>query len=324
MKDDSRLFASSEETLEDNYPKLYMPYMRSMKNGMFDVDDNTQLHYRYAVPKNAIATILLMPGRAESTIKYAELCYQLAHSGYAIFIYDHRGQGLSTRPASNPQIGHVDRFTDYLDDAISIAETLVHKLIGSRLPMHLLAHSMGSAIAAGMLIKLNDVFKSAVLCSPMMGINASIPAVVGSVLAEAGLLKEKMTGVSPRFFVGQSEFVSKPFQGNKLTSSIIRHNLFMQTHSNDASLQLGGIGNRWLLEALKLMNYVLTDAYRINVPITILRATEDKVVDNAAIKRVSHRITQCKLIDIKGARHEILFEKDAIRNIALSHILEAF
>ncbi len=37
--------------------------------------------------------VVICPGRIESYVKYAELAYDLFHSGFDVMIIDHRGQG---------------------------------------------------------------------------------------------------------------------------------------------------------------------------------------------------------------------------------------
>lgn len=324
MKAEHQFILSTEEKLLSNYPNLYLPFINAMNKGDLEVGEGIQLHYRYAMPENAKSIVVLMPGRSESVVKYAELCYQFVQSGYALLIYDHRGQGLSTRPSSNPQIGHVDKFTDYIDDAECVVKELVSTLFPAHLPVHLLAHSMGGAIGAGALIRMPEVFTSAVLCAPMIGINAPIPPAAASVIAKLGLFKEKLTRFSPSYFVGQTDFEVKAFEDNQLSSSKVRYDFFMQTHQEDSALQLGGIGNNWLIEALKLMQYVLDNANQIKIPVTVLRAMEEQIVDNDATKRMSTRLENGVLVDVPGARHEILFERDALRNIGLAHIVQTF
>lgn len=60
--------------------------------------------------------IVICPGRIESYVKYAELAYDLVHTGFDVLIIDHRGQGLSGRMLSDTHRGHVDNFSDYVDD----------------------------------------------------------------------------------------------------------------------------------------------------------------------------------------------------------------
>jgi alpha-beta hydrolase superfamily lysophospholipase len=59
--------------------------------------------------------VVVCPGRIESYVKYAELAYDLFHSGFDVLIIDHRGQG---RPGvcCGHHRGHVVAFSDYVDD----------------------------------------------------------------------------------------------------------------------------------------------------------------------------------------------------------------
>jgi lysophospholipase len=48
-------------------------------------------------------------------------------------------------------------------------------------------------------------------------------------------------------------------------------------------------------------------------PALILTAGEDKVVDKHAAAALAHRLRGASTIELRGARHEILMETDAIR-----------
>lgn len=64
--------------------------------------------------------VVICPGRIESYVKYAELAYDLFHSGFDVMIIDHRGQGRSGRLLSDTHRGHVVRFSDYVDDLAAL------------------------------------------------------------------------------------------------------------------------------------------------------------------------------------------------------------
>ena len=88
--------------------------------------------------------IVVCPGRIESYIKYAELAYDLFHLGFDVLIIDHRGQGLSGRLLSDTHRGHVDNFSDYVDDLAAFWQQEVER---ARRKRYILAHSMGGAIS---------------------------------------------------------------------------------------------------------------------------------------------------------------------------------
>ncbi len=79
--------------------------------------DSTMLccHQRKAATKPK-ATVVVVNGRTESYLKYQELAYELTQQGYQVLMFDHRGQGLSTRLTDNPHKGHIEDFQQYVDD----------------------------------------------------------------------------------------------------------------------------------------------------------------------------------------------------------------
>lgn len=89
--------------------------------------------------------IVVCPGRIESYVKYAELAYDLVHMGFDVLIIDHRGQGLSGRMLPDTHRGHVDRFSDYVDDFAAFWQQDVQP--GPWRKRYILAHSMGGAIS---------------------------------------------------------------------------------------------------------------------------------------------------------------------------------
>lgn len=89
--------------------------------------------------------IVVCPGRIESYIKYAELAYDLFHLGFDVLIIDHRGRGLSGRLLSDTHRGHVDNFSDYVDDLAAFWQQEVQP--GPWRKRYILAHSMGGAIS---------------------------------------------------------------------------------------------------------------------------------------------------------------------------------
>ena len=73
---------------------------------------------------------------------------------------------------------------------------------------------------------------------------------------------------------------------------------------------------------------ILSLASTITTPLLLLQAGEDRVVDNrsqdlfcAAMAQAGH---PCETRVIKEARHEILFEKDAMRAEALNALVDFF
>src|SRR5690606_13853054 len=94
-------------------------------------------------------SVLIAPGRTETVEKYFETMRDLAARGFHSFVIDHRGQGLSDRPASGGR-GHIDRFERYgMDFACAVAAFSGHDLPR---PWIGLGHSMGGLVMLEILL----------------------------------------------------------------------------------------------------------------------------------------------------------------------------
>ncbi len=119
---------------------------------------------------------VVSPGRTESSLKYLETAYDLIERGYSpIYVIDHRGQGLSPRFLDNHFKGHVEEFTNFVDDF----EDFVNEVVlaptsaADSKKLYLLSNSMGGAIAVRYFqrVKTQSLFKKALLFGPMLKIN---------------------------------------------------------------------------------------------------------------------------------------------------------
>ncbi len=295
-----------------------------MLTGRVAMANNVEIYYQFYQPENAKALVVIMPGRAESCFKYAELCYEMQKNGFAILLFDHQGQGLSTRRCLNPQIGFVDQFEDYIQDAIQLIGTVQTEQSITNLPIYLLAHSMGGAIGSCVMIEKPALFEKAVLMAPMYGISAPIPVWLAKKLVSIGLKRQLNKQLDADYFWGQQNYIPVEFSKNHLTHSQQRYQYFVETHSQNAKLQLGGVSFQWLQQAFRMMEYIKVNLDRIQTPSKIFLATQDTVVNSDEIKKLANRVKNAQLIEVQGAKHEILFETDDLRHFALRQIFDFF
>ena len=54
---------------------------------------------------------------------------------------------------------------------------------------------------------------------------------------------------------------------------------------------------------------------KIEIPITVVAAGDDLLVDNAGVRTVTARLPRGRYVEIPGAYHEILMETDPIRAV---------
>lgn len=101
---DNRYKVLTETELAAQQVQIDLFWQKQVSQGIFKGVGNVPLHYAYAIPANAKATIVILNGRTESVLKYQEMYFELTRQGYAVFSYDHRGQGLSGRLNEDPQL----------------------------------------------------------------------------------------------------------------------------------------------------------------------------------------------------------------------------
>ncbi|MFT6084930.1 MAG: lysophospholipase [Glaciecola sp.] len=333
---------TKETELPEKFDTLIKPWFEnSMISGFWKLADGTSLHYRYAHHQEAISIIVISSGRAECAVKYAELIYDLYQNGHSVFIHDHRGQGLSSRLKENPHLGYIADFNQYVADFKSmIGDVLVpmlhqkytkakqHKsssdsciLEPTYPPLHLLCHSMGSAIGALLVKSQPNLFSKAVFCSPMFGITPPVPPWIATMLVRFGVVYNKLRGKKTSYFFGHTDYIPTAFYKNRLMSSQIRYEIFRKTYSQQTELQLGGATYEWLYASLIAMQEIREQASKISVPCLIVYSGADTVVAKEDIEQVINDIKHCESLLIPEALHELFFEKDKFRIPALTKIL---
>lgn len=287
---------------------------------------NVVIRYARFISPQHDKVIMLCPGRVESYVKYPELAWDLFHGGYDVVIIDHRGQGRSERWLQDHHRGHVESFSDYVDDL----ETLYHKAIANR-PYRrcfALAHSMGGAVLTLLLARLSGAFDAAVLSSPMFGILLPVPPWLAERILD---WVDKRPALREGYAIGTGKWQSRPFSINQLTHSRERYRRNLRFYADDPGLRVGGPTWRWLRESVLAGKRILRLAKEISTPLLLFQAGAENVVNNHVQDLFCQMMTAAgqpceggKLTVIPGARHEILFEKDSMRTEAIEAILAFF
>ncbi len=307
-----------------NGPLLH--FWRRRQEKSFLGKDALNIRYVSFTSPNHRRAVLIAPGRIESYIKYPEVAYDLFQCGYDVFIIDHRGQGLSDRMLEDTHPGHVENFSDYVDDLETLCE---RELTGSHyLQKFALAHSMGGAILTLLLRRQPELFDAVALVAPMFGIVLPMPEWMAERILN---WTETRAGLREGFALGTGRWHAAPFAVNTLTHSRVRYQRNLRFYADLPALQVGGPTAHWVRESINAGRKILRDAARVTTPMLILQAEEDLVVENQAQNDFCAARRQAGLPCegetpqiISGARHEILFEKDEMRARALNFIVSYF
>lgn len=281
--------------------------------GTFRADDGAALRYALWPREAARGTAILLGGFTEFIEKHYESTQDLLDRGFAVAAMDWRCQGLSDRPLPNRQKIHVRDFGRYVADLAAFHGTVVRPALPE--PAVFLAHSMGGHIVLRYLHDRPGAAACAVLSAPM--VDLPFPKALRP-LAEAAFRIAARGGLAGRYAPGSRDYGpwKRRFEDNRLTSDPER---FRQTHDEidaDPRLASGGATVGWVDAALRTIALMARPDYlaAFRTPLCLVEAGEDRIVSNAAVDRFAAAVPCAELHRIDGARHEMLRERDELRN----------
>lgn len=265
-------------------------------------------------PGHARGTVLIFPGYTEYLEKYFETAADLQKRGFASFVMDWRGQGLSQRSLRNPVIFHLNNFDEPGRDIGKALEELEERLPR---PWIVLAHSMGGAIALRALLKGRFTAEAALFSAPMWGIMAATP--INRYFSR--FMRLIGFGRTPTSF-----FAKKPteevFEVNNVTTDKTRFDRNWDIWRASRDIRIAGPTFGWFAAACDTVksNAKRGALKKLKFPITVLSAGEEALVRNEAHAALAARLPEAEHRTIEGAKHELLQETDAHR----AQVFEAF
>jgi lysophospholipase len=277
--------------------------------------DGVQLRTARWVPPTAVrGTVAILQGRSEFIEKYYEVIGQLLARGFAVATMDWRGQGGSARLLKNARKGHIDDFSLFERDLAA----LVDDVLGPSCPQpwFALCHSMGGAIMLSIAHAGRSPFERAVLTAPMIG-----PASLPYPRAAHTLVEVLDTlGFGGAFSPGGrgDSIMAMPFKNNILTSDPARYARSGNVLTAAPELGIGWWTIGWAHAAFRLWKQFEDPDYARQIlgpPMLVFGSANDRVVDLSAIERFVSRLRSARLIVIDGAEHEILVERDELRDL---------
>lgn len=258
--------------------------------------------------QNPKGSVILSPGRTEPIEKYFEVVEELRGRGLTVLVHDWRGQGFSARLHKDPLRGHAKGARPFLEDYGHLLDAFEARLPR---PWIGLGHSMGGGLTALAVAEGGSRLDGAVLTSPMMGVIVEKAPVALARLLALGLSR---LGWGGDYADGPGDPLGGSFEANVLTHDRARWDRMVALLTAVPALQIGGVTWAWLDFAFELSNRLARAPVRgLAIPITIVAAGEEKLVDNAATRAFAERAACARYVEIKGAFHEILMETDPIR-----------
>lgn len=261
--------------------------------------------------------ILFLTGRAEYYRKYEDLFKLLNGRGMSVYTLDHRGQGHSDRMLEDRQVGHVEKFSHYVDDAEFFLKNFILKGKPQGVEVASLSHSMGGAVSILLGLR-SSYFDKMIFTSPMWGINT------GKFGKKAAFFISKIMcglGRGENYVVGTGPYKPEAFEKNILTHSEERFEKQEKYLKDNPDAVVGGPSFNWLNESLRLCEYLEKSDFTLNAEVLLLQAQKEKVVDNSAQDRIVKKIRNVQKVTIGHGFHELLNESDPIRSEVLLEII---
>lgn len=317
-------FSEERFQTQKEWREVYLDfYFKEARSIIFTGNRDLEIYttaYLHPEPKGAI---VLSGGLGEASIKYVEEMHYFYQLGYSVFSIDHRDQGFSGRAdIGDPHYGYVESFQDYVDDFTNWMENHVRTRLDPKKPLYLLAHSTGAAIASYYVMDHPDVFDRAAFSSPLFGMTKYFKGKAiheNLVLATALLFKDRSLALEEEDY--HSSFATEEaFQKNNFTHSRERFFRWRNLMEDYPILRWGGVTNKWVIEAVRATKTLRERASEFKVPLLVMQAGEDTEVSKEAQKKFCQTAPDCKLKVLAGGFHELLMEKDEVRNQVLKLI----
>ncbi|VTZ49976.1 Alpha/beta hydrolase [Methylocella tundrae] len=267
---------------------------------------------RWSCGETCAGTVTILPGRAEFIEKYAEVVAELLARNFDVVVMDWRGQGGSDRLTSHPAKGHVGHFSAYQRDLEALRGEILEPF--GRLPFFALGHSMAGAILLDQARAGRSAFERIVLTAPMIDLYqlrfARLAHSLARGLAGLGLGRAFAPGAG-----GATPYLARSFNGNVLTSDHLRFGRVASVVAAWPEIAIGAPTIGWANAAFRLMGRFRDAEYprRVLTPVLIIGAGADAVVDTRATEAFACRLKAGRCITLRHAQHEIMLEREAIR-----------
>lgn len=265
---------------------------------------------RWTVPSGAArGTVVVAMGRSEFVEQYYEVVAALLARRFDVVIWDWRGQGQSDREIRQGRRGHVSSFDAYRSDLVAV-EAQVLRAFAPR-PWFGLGHSMGGAILIDQAHDGTSPFERLVLSAPMIDVRLRHKASIRRVIRVMNAL-----GFGTRLVPGgkESSPFTRAFADNLLTRDPRQYKRLATAITNLPKLTVGAPTVGWLAGAFDLMRRFEDPFYAVEtvLPILIVAAGADRIIDTAATERFAIRLKAGSCLVVPGSRHQLIMEGEAV------------
>jgi alpha-beta hydrolase superfamily lysophospholipase len=264
--------------------------MARHEEGRFRGERGLEIYWQAWLPEaGPRAVVVLAHGASEHSGRYAWTGEQLAARGYALYAIDHRGHGKSEGGRAV-----IDRMSNAVEDLHSLVERAAAAHPG--LPVVLLGHSMGGAVALSYTSVHEDSLDALVLSAPLAALEAASPVqrLAGRVLSV----------VAPSLGVVGID-----------ATAVSRDPEVVADYDADPLNYHGKLPARTVAELTSAIDGYPDAVTRFRLPLLVMHGTADRLTPIAGTKMVMDRAgSEDKTFEVyDGLYHELLNEPERQR-----------
>ncbi|MEP4032833.1 alpha/beta hydrolase [Roseibium polysiphoniae] len=289
------------------------PIPEGCNSGSMRTSDGVALRYAHwpATGGPRRGTVTLLQGRAEFIEKYFEVIKDLRQRGFAVIAFDWRGQGGSERLLRNRCKGHIGNMKQFREDLHTILQKV--SLAEYPGPHFALAHSTGGAVLLSDALRLRTMLDRVVLSSPLTGMLDNGWKERWSFRVAAAF---KWVGLGRLYIPGGNGDLFVDFEENRQTQDRTRFERFNAVLRQAPELGLGSPTIGWLYAVSRAILSLRKREYgpSVSLPCLVVAAGKDRIVSTPATEELVSRMKSAGYLEIAGAEHELLMERDAIRD----------
>ncbi|HOG45938.1 MAG TPA: lysophospholipase [Anaerolineae bacterium] len=227
------------------------------REGQFSGERGARIWFQAWRPAAPRGVVVIAHGLGEHSGRYKNLANWLVPRGYALYALDHRGHGHSSGYR-----GHVDRFGDYVADLGRLVDQAQAEEPG--LPLFVLGHSLGGAIALAYALERPQGLRGVVASAPGLRRRSEVPwfkVLLGQALSRLWPTFTHRSGL-PVNGLSHDPQVALDYVADRLVHDRVSARLFT--------------------EAERAGEEVLANAGGLCLPCLLLQGDEDQLVDAQA------------------------------------------
>ncbi len=328
-------------------------YKAQSKRDSFITTDGVKITYDFFQVAGAKQALVISHGTGESSIRYAEVVYDLLKNKlpYSIFIINHRGHGYSDRLLGKYKQWdskwdvfnvmqedileyrkiYVNEFDDYVKDFAQFVSIVKEKHGYEKITA--LGHSLGGGVVTRYAELNPKELDKMILSAPLHSVIGLFGAdnndyVSKAIISLGDTFSHKGYSLGAKSF---NHFVTTyDTEENDLNHYTTSHNRFFMKKfigQEFPDTSLGGISWAFADALYEGVKDIRRDAGNIKIPTLIFQTQYDAYVHPSGQNTVCEAINAtnsklCKIKFVKDSKHEVFLERDIVRNEVMDDVME--